>query len=78
MNVNVFVTRVDGQLLNELLVLPFSAQSALPKEYRSGWTYYVTADTGDPIFGEVDAVTLEAEIASLGFAVVKPKVEDRR
>jgi len=71
MNVNVFVTRVDGTLQNDLLVLPMSPQAAIPEQYRTGWNYYATVDTGDRMFGDVDAQTIEAEIAPSGFAVVK-------
>lgn len=78
MNVNVFVTRVDGQLQNQLLVLPIKPEAMIPPQYRTGWNYFATVDTGDRMFGDVDARAIEAEIAATGFAVVKPKVEDRR
>ncbi|HEY8576836.1 MAG TPA: hypothetical protein VIL88_10915 [Devosia sp.] len=78
MRVNVFITREDGQFLNKLLVLPASVQSVIPEQFRGAWDYYATVDSGDGMFGDVDAVTVEAAIATSGFAVVTPKVEDRR
>jgi len=78
MRVNVFVARVDGQLQNQLLVLPTSDQAAIPKQFRGGWTYYATVDSGDSMFGDVDASAVEDEIAASGFAVVTPTVRDRR
>ncbi|RYD73399.1 MAG: hypothetical protein EOP84_21605 [Verrucomicrobiaceae bacterium] len=78
MQVNVFITRQDGHLLNELLVLPMSADAAIPSNYRLEWVYYATTNTSDQMFGDLDAETLEAEIAEKGFAVVKPEVLDRR
>jgi hypothetical protein len=78
MNVNVFVTRVDGQLQRDLLAVPLAPTAVIPPQYRTGWTYYATVDTGDRMFGDVDATAIEAEIAASGFAVVKPKVEDQR
>jgi hypothetical protein len=77
MQVNVFVTRVEGQLQNNLLVLPISPQAAIPDQFRRGWNYYATVDTRDHIFGDVVAVAIEIEIANTGFAVVTPKVPDR-
>ena len=77
MNVNVFVTRVDGALQTELLVLPLSPQAAIPPQYRVGWNYYATVDTGDRMFGDIDARAIETEIAKSGFAVVKPTAPDR-
>jgi len=78
MNVNVFVTRIDGALQNELLVLPLSPEAAIPAQYRSGWNYFATVDTGDHMFGAIDGRAIEVEIASSGFAVVKPQAPDRR
>lgn len=78
MNVNVFVTRVDGAVQTELLVLPLSPEAAIPPQYRTGWNYYATVDTGDHMFGDVDARAIEVEIALNGFAVVKPEAPDRR
>lgn len=78
MNVNVFVTRVAGAVQNELLVLPLSSQAAIPPQYRDGWNYFATVDTGDRMFSGIDARAIEAEIAKNGFAVVKPTAPDRR
>lgn len=78
MQVNVFVTTPSGKLQRELLVLPMSPQAAIPPEYRSGWTYYATVDTGDRMFGDIDAKTLEERIARTGFAVITPQPPDRR
>jgi len=78
MQVNVFVTRVGDQLQTELLVLPMSPQAAIPPQYRTGWNYYATVDTADGMFGDIDAVLIETEIALSGFAVVKPEAPDRR
>ena len=78
MRVNVFITRTEGKLQNELLVLPLSPQAAIPQQYRSGWNYYATVDTGDRLFGDIDARAIEAELAAAGFAVVIPQVPDRR
>lgn len=78
MQVNVFVTRQEDQLQLELLVLPLSPQAAIPAQYQEGWTYFVTVETTDRIFGDVDAKAIEAEIAASGFAVVTPVVPDRR
>lgn len=78
MQVNVFITRQDGQLQNKLLVLPISPQSAIPPQYRVGWVYYATTSTADRMFGDVDDVTLEEQIADKGFAIVTPELPDRR
>lgn len=78
MNVNVLVTRVDGEMQTELLVLPLSPTAAIPPKYRVDWHYYATVDTGDRMFGDIDARAIELEIAANGYAVVKPVVEDRR
>lgn len=78
MRVNVFVTRVAGQLRNELLVLPSSPQTAIPAKYRTGWNYYATMDTGDRMFGQVGSAVLEAELATNGFATMRPIAPDRR
>lgn len=78
MQVNVFITRSNGQLQRELLVLPVSPQSAIPPKYRNEWNYFATVDTGDRMFGEVDARSIEAELARSGFAVVTPEAPDRR
>lgn len=78
MHVNVFVTRTDGKLRNELLVLPLTSQAAIPAQYHNGWSYYATVETGDHMFGGIDARAIEAELAASGFAVVMPKVPDRR
>jgi hypothetical protein len=73
MQVNVFVARAKDQLHNKLLVLPLSPQAAIPAQYRKDWKYYATVDTGDRMFGDIDALAIEAEIASIGFALVKPR-----
>lgn len=78
MQVNVFITRSEGQRQRELLVLPMSPQSAIPLEYRSGWNYYATVDTGDRMFGDIDARAIETELANSGFAIVTPLAPDRR
>lgn len=78
MQVNVFVTRVDGKLQRDLLVLPQAPDAAIPAQYREGWTYYATVDTLDRMFGDIDARAIEAEIGKSGFAVVTPSVPDRR
>ena len=78
MQVNVFITREDGQLQNKLLVLPISPQAAIPPQYRVGWVYYARVDTQDQMFGDLDAVTLEAKIAAEGFAIVVPETPHRR
>lgn len=78
MRVNVFITRRDGQLQNELLVLPCSSEASIPAQHRLEWVYYATTDTSDSMFGNMDADTLEEEIAEKGFAVVAPELPDRR
>ncbi|MBW4653518.1 MAG: hypothetical protein KME20_10860 [Kaiparowitsia implicata GSE-PSE-MK54-09C] len=78
MQVNVFITRSEGQLQSDLLVLPMSPQSAIPPKYRTGWTYYATVDTGDRMFGDLDALAIENELAAAGFAIVTPQTPDRR
>jgi hypothetical protein len=78
MQVNVFITRENRQLQNTLLVLPISPTAAIPPEFRLGWIYFASVSTGDRMFGDTDAVSLEAQIASKGYAVVKPNVPDRR
>jgi hypothetical protein len=78
MRVNVFITRQDGQLQNGLLVLPVSSDASIPQQYRLQWIYYATTDTSDSMFGNLDADTLEEEIARKGFAVVVPELPDRR
>lgn len=78
MNVNVFVARVDGQTQHQLLALPQSPHAAIPAQFRTGWAYFATVDSGDRMFGDADAKFIEAEIAANGFALVTPKTEDRR
>lgn len=78
MQVNVFVTWKNGQLQRELLVLPLAPQTAIPVEYRDSWNYYATVETGDRMFGDIDAQAIEVEIAASGFAMVTPEVPDRR
>lgn len=78
MQVNVFVTRIEGKLQHELLVLPLSPQAAIPVQYRSGWNYYATVDTADRLFGDIDAKAIEAELEAAGFAVVVPEAPNRR
>jgi hypothetical protein len=78
MQVNVFITRESGELRNKLLVLPINPKVAIPPEFRLGWIYYATVSTGDRMFGEMDAVTLEEHVASRGFASIKPETPDRR
>jgi hypothetical protein len=78
MRVNVFITRQQGQSRNELLVLPASAQSAIPPQYQAGSTYYATTDTADRMFGDIDTSELEADVADQGFAIVKPATPDRQ
>jgi hypothetical protein len=75
MQVNVFITRQDGQLQNRLLVLPISPTAAIPKEYRSGWSYYATLDSADAMFS---GLPVDADLAAKGFAVVEPETPDRR
>jgi hypothetical protein len=72
MQVNVFITRKDGKLQNQLLVLPAAPMFPVPEQYRSGWTYFVTTNTEDRMFGDTDAVSLEAQLASQGYAVLDP------
>ena len=78
MQVNVFITRKQGQLQRELLVLPVSPQTSVPPKYRSGWNYYATVDTRDRMFGEGGGDTIEAALARTGFAVMTPQAPDRR
>jgi len=78
MQVNVFVTRTAGQLQRELLVLPMSPEAAIPPKYRTGWNYYATVDTGDRMFGDLNAQSIERELASSGHVVVTPHAPDRR
>ena len=77
MQVNVFITRQEGRLQNKLLVLPMSPQSAIPPQYQVGWVYYASVGTGDRMFGDVDAVTIEQLIADQGFAILTPATPDR-
>lgn len=74
MQVNVFITREEGQLQNKLLVLPISPQSAIPPQYRVGWVYYATVASTDAMF---NGVNVERALAAKGFAVVEPEVPDR-
>ena len=74
MQVNVFVGRAEGQLLNKLLLLPISPTAAIPKEYRSGWNYFATLDTRDAIFA---GKAVDSDLAARGFAVVLPDTPDR-
>lgn len=72
MQVNVFVTHHEGDAKTKLLVLPSSANSSIPPQFRLGWTYYATTNTSDQMFGDTDAVTLEAKLAMQGYAIIKP------
>jgi len=72
MNVNVFVSRADGALQSEILVLPQAPNAPLPEKYRNDWHYFATVDTGDKLFGDIDARAIESELASAGYAVVRP------
>ena len=78
MQVNVFITRQQGRLGTQLLVLPINPQAAIPKEYRDGWRYYSTVNPGDRMFGDIDARAIEAELAASGYAIVTPEAPDRR
>jgi hypothetical protein len=78
MQVNVFVSGQDGRLGNEYLVLPMDVKAPVPKQYRADWHYYATTSTTDNLFGDIDALAIEAEIRASGFAVVHPQVPDRR
>jgi hypothetical protein len=69
--VNVFVTRIEGQLQMRLLVLPLAPQAAIPKEFRDGWTYFATVDTHDKLLA-ASAAKVEADIGANGYAVVEP------
>jgi hypothetical protein len=75
MQVNVFITREEGQSQNRLLVLPVEPSTAISKEYQVGWRYYATVPSTDSMFNGVD---VEQALAAKGFAVVEPKVPDRR
>lgn len=77
MLVNIFVTRQDGAMQN-LMVPPLAPTAAIPAQYRTGWNYYATVDTGDRLFGNIDAVAVETELANSGFALVSPEIPDRR
>jgi hypothetical protein len=76
MRVNVFITRGDGK--NKLLVLPMSPEAVIPADYQVDWVYYASVSTSDRMFLDVDAATIEDEIAVKGFAIVSTEVPDRR
>jgi hypothetical protein len=76
MQVNVFVTHNEGDAKVKLLVLPSSANSSIPPQFRLGWTYYATINTSDRMLGDTDAVTLEAKLAMQGYAIIKPGTPD--
>lgn len=76
MQVNVFITRANGQLQNQMLVLPLLPQSAIPPKYRTGWKYFATVDTGDRLFSGIDSKAIEVELASSGYALVEVQVSD--
>jgi hypothetical protein len=75
MQVNVFVMRRDGETPSELLVLPVPPEGTIQQKYQTAWNYYATVDTGDRMF---DAVAIETELASSGFAIVRPIAPVRR
>lgn len=68
MQVNVFVTRVNGALRNSLLVLPVSPAAAIPPEMREGWTYYATTNSDDAMFR---SASIEDDIALQGYCLVE-------
>jgi len=76
MQVNVFVIPRDSE--NKLLVLPMSPDAAIPPQFQKGWFYYASVSSGDALFGDVDATTIEDGIAASGFALVSPEVPNRR
>lgn len=78
MKVSVFVMRRDGETPSELLVLPLSPEVATQQAYETAWNYHATVDTGDRIFGNVDAQCLETTLARSGFAVITPIAPDKR
>ncbi|HEY8360203.1 MAG TPA: hypothetical protein VIL30_22330 [Ramlibacter sp.] len=78
MQVNVFITRKDGQLQNKMLVLPIDPKAAIPAEFRLGWVYYATTSTADRMFFEIGQHQLERDLASRGFVIVRPEAPDRR
>jgi hypothetical protein len=75
MQVNVFIAHQSGRSQHKLLLLPNFPTAAIPEEYRSGWTYYATLDSADPMFS---GRAVDADLAARGFAVVLPQVPDRR
>jgi hypothetical protein len=78
MQVNVFVSRQEGRSRNEYLMLPMNVKAPVLKQYRVGWQYYATTSTTDNLFGDIDALAIDAEISASGFALVDPEVPDRR
>ncbi|HEY0034895.1 MAG TPA: hypothetical protein VGB81_16655 [Devosia sp.] len=78
MQVNVFITHQDGDARTKLLVLPSSPNASIPPQFRLGWIYYATTNTSDAMFGDLDAMTLEEQLARQGYAIVRPETPDRR
>lgn len=74
MQVNVFISEVDGTLgeAPRLLILPAGPHASIPENLRSyEWTYFATTTSDDKLIGAtVDAV--EAEIAQQGYSLVSP------
>ena len=74
MQVNVFVSEVDGNMgrAPRMLILPVAPDASIPADFRSEeWTYLATTDSRDKLLGAT-AETIEADIASRGFCVVQP------
>lgn len=74
MQVNVFITRLNRQLL----VLPYGPQTAVPLHLRHlRWYDLATTRTDDRLLAR-SASQIEADIKAQGFAVVTPSTADRR
>lgn len=68
MQVDVFVTQLNGALRNSMLVVPVSMPPSMPPRYGEGWRYFCTVHTRDAMFGATD---VEAQLNARGFAMVK-------
>ena len=77
MQVNVFITRLDRQMQNGLLVLPYGPQTNIPHHLRHlSWHNLATTMTNDRLLS-APADQIEADIKTQGFAVVPAETPDR-
>lgn len=70
MQVNVFITRKDGQLQNKLLVLPYGTESEIPARLqRYTWSNFAISNTNDKLLHGAK-LDIEMQINAVGYALI--------